>query len=157
MSKTQPIVLITFYCQSGETEQLALSAAVGAVQSRALIRLRRLPDMGMVSDTEALLRMRKEYVPPSEKDILGADALIIVAPPDFSDAAIQWKPYLELIRRLADARALENTVTACIGIESKYINSLGLITVTTTSSDPLAIGRAVTEAARARKLQQEQP
>src|SRR4051812_25993065 len=95
---SQPVVLIIFYCQSGETEQLALSAAVGAVQARALIRLRRLPDIGLTSDTQALLRMRKEYVPPTEKDILGADALIIVAPPNSTDSDLQWRPYLELIR-----------------------------------------------------------
>ena len=96
-SQSQPIVLVIFQCQTGETEALALKAAVGAVQSRALIRLRRLPDFGLVVDTEALLRMRKEYVPPTEKDILGADAIILVAAPGASDTP--WGPWLELIRR----------------------------------------------------------
>src|SRR5213078_1371136 len=100
ISQSQPIVLIIFHCQTGDIEELALRAAVGAVQARALIRLRRLPDMGMVSDTEALLRMRKEYVPPTEKDILGADALILVASAGSSDSDLQWKPCLELMRRL---------------------------------------------------------
>src|SRR5689334_651036 len=118
LSQSQPIVLIIFHCQTGDTEQLALSAAVGAVQSRALIRLRRLPDMGMVSDTDALLRMRKEYVPPTEKDVLGADAVILVAPPDFSESSLQWTPYLELIRRLPT----EKKVGAGIGISSIVLN-----------------------------------
>ena len=148
----QPIVLIIFHCQTGDTEQLALSAAVGAVQSRALIRLRRLPDMGIVSDTQALLRMRKEYVPPTEKDILGADALIVVAPPDFSDSSIQWKPYLELIRRLP----LDKKVAACIGMDINIFKDLGIFTLANTSIDALALGRAVADAARSRK-KQEQP
>ena len=147
----QPIVLIIFYCQSGDTEQLALGAAVGAVQSRALIRLRRLPDMGLVSDTEALLRMRKEYVPPTEKDILGADALIIVAPPNSSDSDFQWRPYLELIRRLP----LNNKVAASIGIDISSFNALGVITIGNPSTDAISLGRAVAEAARSRKPKQE--
>jgi multimeric flavodoxin WrbA len=153
---SQPIVLITFYCQSGETEQLALAAAVGAVQGRALIRLRRLPDMGMVSDSEALLRMRKEYVPPAEKDILGADALIVVAPPDYSDSSLQWKPFLELLRRLADGGSLANKCAATIGIDAKFFNDLGVLTVGSSLGEALAVGRAVADAARLQKQQQEQ-
>jgi hypothetical protein len=151
MSQPQPVVLIIFYCQSGDTEQLALSAAVGAVQSRALIRLRRLPDMGMVSDTEPLLRMRREYVPPTEKDILAADALIVVAPPDFSASSIQWKPYLELIRRLP----LDKKVAACIGMDFNIFKELGVYTLANTSTDALALGRAVAEAVRSRKKQEQ--
>ncbi len=147
----QPIVLIVFHCQTGDTEQLALSAAVGAVQSRALIRLRRLPDMGMVSDTEALLRMRKEYVPPTEKDILGADALLIIAPPNFSESDLQWKPYMELIRRLP----LGKKIAAGIGIHSGFFDDLDVITMPGTLTDPLALGRAVADAARSRKQPQE--
>jgi multimeric flavodoxin WrbA len=152
---SQPIVLITFYCQSGETEQLALAAAVGAVQGRALIRLRRLPDMGMVSDNEALLRMRKEYVPPAEKDILGADALIVVAPPDFSESSLQWKPYLDLLRRLADAGSLARKQAATLGVDIKFFNDLGVLTVGNSSGDALALGRAVADAVRVQKQQQE--
>jgi hypothetical protein len=148
---SQPIVLIIFHCQSGDTEQHALNAAVGAVQSRALIRLRRLPDMGLVPDTETLLRMRKEYVPPTEKDILAADALIIVAPPNSSDSDLQWRPYLELIRRLP----LNNKLAASIGIDINSFNELGITTVLNPSTDALSLGRAVADAARSRKQQQE--
>jgi multimeric flavodoxin WrbA len=152
---SQPIVLITFYCQSGETEQLALAAAVGAVQGRALIRLRRLPDMGMVSDNDTLLRMRKEYVPPAEKDILAADALIVVAPPDYSASSLQWKPYLELLRRLADAGSLARKHAATIGIDGQFFNDLGVLTVGNSSGDALALGRAVADAVRAKKQQEQ--
>jgi hypothetical protein len=151
----QPIVLIIFHCQTGDTEELALRAAVGAVQSRALIRLRRLPDMGMVSDTEALLRMRKEYVPPTEKDILGADALVIIAAPGFSESDLQWKPYLELLRRLSGSGALVNKVASGIGIDPIFFNELDIITVVNTSTDALTLGRAIADAARSRKQQQE--
>lgn len=153
---SQPIVLITFYCQSGETEKLALEAAVGAVQGRALIRLRRLPDMGMVADNEALLRMRKEYVPPTEKDILNADALIVVAPSDYSDSSLQWKPYLEMVRRLAGAGSLANKCAAMLGPDNRFFNDLGVLTVGNTSGDALGLGRAVAEAAWSQKQQQEQ-
>ena len=37
-------IVVTFYSLHGLTEKLALAAAVGAVQGRANIRLRRLPD-----------------------------------------------------------------------------------------------------------------
>jgi len=147
----QPIVLIIFYCQSGETEKLALSAAVGAVQARALIRLRRLPDMGLVSDTDDLLRMRKEYVPPAEKDILGADALIFVASPSCSADSLHWKADFDLIRRLP----LEDKVAACIGMDSSFLKDLGLKTIANTSGDALTLGRAVADAAGSLKSQKE--
>src|SRR5262245_19052503 len=73
-------VLVVFYSRTGETEKLALAAAVGAVQARASIRLRRLPDPTgepVSSANEALVRMRKEYVPPAESDTKWADAIII--------------------------------------------------------------------------------
>src|SRR5262245_48689833 len=72
-------VLVIFYSRSGATEKLALAAAVGAVQARASIRLRRLPDPdeSVSSSEEALVRMRKEYVPPAEPDVKWADAIII--------------------------------------------------------------------------------
>ena len=46
----QPIVLVTFSCESGDTEKQALNAAVGAVQARAMIRLRRIPDTDTAQD-----------------------------------------------------------------------------------------------------------
>ena len=83
---SQAKVLITFYSRGGSTEKLALAAAVGAVQARASIRLRRLPD-AMPAKTieespeckETLERMYKEYVAPAEADVLWANALILAA------------------------------------------------------------------------------
>jgi multimeric flavodoxin WrbA len=74
-------VLVIFDSCCGNTEKLALAAAVGAVQARASIRLRRLPDSGQESPecSEALARMRKEYVAPRKEDTAWADAVIVGA------------------------------------------------------------------------------
>ena len=69
-------VLVIFSSSSGRTEKLALAAAVGAVQARANIRLRRLPDDSAESGAD-LARMRREYVPPTQADTLWADAIIV--------------------------------------------------------------------------------
>jgi hypothetical protein len=77
---TQPInVLVIFDSRCGKTEKLALAAAVGAVQARANIRLRRLTDSAEDSAEckETLARMRKEYVPPTSADAAWADAVVI--------------------------------------------------------------------------------
>ena len=72
--------VLVIFCSSGEiTEQLALAAAVGAVQSRASIRIRRLPadEEEPASGKEPLTRMQREYVPPTRADAIWADAVII--------------------------------------------------------------------------------
>ena len=69
-------VLVIFSSCDGATERLALAAAVGAVQARANIRLRRLPDQSS-GNGEDLIRMRREYVPPTAPDAVWADAIII--------------------------------------------------------------------------------
>ena len=78
--KVSPVnVLVIFYCCTGETESLALAAAVGAVQARANIRMRRLTDAGedIPECRDTLARMRREYVPPTAADMIWADAVII--------------------------------------------------------------------------------
>src|SRR5438552_11491188 len=72
-------VLVIFYSCCGKTEKLALAAAVGAVQARANIRLRRLTDSGeqIAECKEALTRMRREYVPPTQADTMLADSVIV--------------------------------------------------------------------------------
>ena len=69
-------VLVVFYSRCGETEKLALAAAVRAVQARANIRLRRLPDVTESGDCkEETARMKKEYVAPAEADIEWAESI----------------------------------------------------------------------------------
>ena len=79
MSVSPVNVLVVFYSCCGDTEKLALAAAVGAVQARGSIRMRRLTDRGddVTECREALSRMRREYVPPTAMDVLWADAVIV--------------------------------------------------------------------------------
>ncbi len=69
-------VLVIFSSCTGETEKLALAAAVGAVQVRANIRIRRWPDQSS-ENGEDIIRMRREYVPPTAADTVWADAVVI--------------------------------------------------------------------------------
>src|SRR6187431_900203 len=73
----QTIVVVTFYSRGGTTERLATAAAVGAVQMRAGIRMRRVPDVNPAAalaqfpeHREELRRMHKEYVVPREADLV---------------------------------------------------------------------------------------
>jgi len=50
----QTIVVVTFYSRGGTTERLATAAAVGAVQMRAGIRMRRVPDADPAAALAAL-------------------------------------------------------------------------------------------------------
>jgi hypothetical protein len=114
-------VVVTFYSRGGETEKLAHAAAVGAVQGRALIRLRRVEDVdpGSVFDRlpesrDSLRRMHKEYIAPREADVLAADALIIASPADIHASAPEWLPYLDLLTRLQAEGKLAGKVVAAI-------------------------------------------
>ncbi len=101
-------ILVVFYSRGGSTETLALAAAVGAVQKRANIRLRRLPDAEAgatpgASSAEAgedLHRMRKEYVAPKEADILWAHEIISVLPPWLGESSPECAEYFALLRNL---------------------------------------------------------
>ena len=146
-----------FYCRSGDTEKLALSAAVGAVQARALIRLRRLPEIDTATAGETLTRMRKEYVAPTEADILGADAFILAAPPGFTSSSPELAGFLELIARLKTEGKLQEKVAAGIANMSSVIFASGCITASDTSDDPIALGRKVADTVRALKKQKETP
>jgi NAD(P)H dehydrogenase (quinone) len=77
-------VVVVFHSRTGTTERLALTAAVGAVQGRANIRLRRLPDPAdetLIESTpgwkENRARMDREYVAPRDADAEWADAILI--------------------------------------------------------------------------------
>jgi len=94
-------VLVVFYSRCGTTEKLALAAAVGAVQARADIRLRRLTDGTEVAQCrDEIARMRKEYVAPAEGDVLWADAIIFLLPPELDASSAECAVYLDLLRRL---------------------------------------------------------
>jgi hypothetical protein len=84
MASTSEIhILVIFSCDTGAVEQLALAAAVGAVQARAGIRLRRIvnPGEAVFAGTE---RLDQDYVAPRESDTAWADGFVLAVPPHFS-------------------------------------------------------------------------
>ncbi len=160
-------VLVTFYSRAGATEALAHAAAVGAVQARALIRLRRVADLDpeatlarYPASAESLRRMSREYVVPKEADVLAADALIVGSPADVDAASAEWSPYFELLSRLGADGKLAGKVAAVIpnGAASDLFSAAlvraGLTVVpppagTRDVDGAIALGRAVVSAARA--------
>lgn len=166
----QTIVVVTFYSRGGTTERLATAAAVGAVQMRGGIRMRRLPDADPDATLEQfpqhrgeLRRMRKEYVAPREADVLAADVLIVASPPDLSPSSPEWAAYFELLGRLGSEGKLRGKVAAAVDhgpasqAFSSAVQQLGLTAVAPPSaagdSDAvaraLALGRAAVAAAQA--------
>ena len=112
-------VVVAFYSRCGTTETRALTAAVGSVNARALIRMRRMPDTqdaaAGVSDCAAeTARMRKEYVPPTEVDLAGADALIVAVPPGIGATAPEWAPLTQMLSALASQNKLRGKVAAVV-------------------------------------------
>jgi NAD(P)H dehydrogenase (quinone) len=106
-------VLVVFYSHCGGTEKLALAAAVGAVQARANIRLRRLPDVAESTECkEETARMRREYVTPAEADLLWADAIIFLLPPDLDPSTGECAAYFDLLRRLNVEGKLDGKIGA---------------------------------------------
>jgi hypothetical protein len=155
-------VLITFYCRTGDTELLALAAAVGAVQARANIRLRRLPDsIPVTPDSDnALTRMCKEYVLPTEADVLRADAIIFAAPAGFTPAAPEWSEYLGLLSRLGADGKLSGKIAVALGEDAKTATLLSTtiaqagFTLPSISGDATAQGRQIANHARILKQAQ---
>jgi hypothetical protein len=99
-------VVVIFHSISGSTEKLALAAAVGAVQARANIRLRRLSDSG--EESAECVRMRKEYVPPKDADLLWADAVIIAVNGKICGVTLDASGATAYGRKIAaDTRALK--------------------------------------------------
>jgi len=113
----QPSVLVAFTSQCGATETLAHAAAVGVVNSRALPRLRRLSeaDPAATQKCEAtVLRMRKEYVPPSQTDIAGTPALIIVPSAGMTPSSETWRWFVAMLDRIASGQNVAGKLGAVI-------------------------------------------
>lgn len=114
-------VVVTFYSRGGSTESLAHATAVGAVQGRALIRLRRVPDADeagalqrFADCRDALRRMHKEYVGPREADVAAADVLVVASPADVFPTAAEWQPFLTLLEHLHAGGKLAGKVAAVV-------------------------------------------
>jgi multimeric flavodoxin WrbA len=162
----QIIVVVTFYSRGGTTERLATAAAVGAVQARAGIRLRRLADPDPAATiarfpahAEALRRMQKEYVPPREVDLAAADVLVLASPADVGPASPEWAPYVEMLRRLQTEGKLQRKVGAVVdtgasALLAGLLQEVGLVPITgpesitgDTVARAIALGRAAVAAA----------
>ena len=165
----QTIVVVTFYSRGGTTERLATVAAVGAVQMRAGIRMRRVPDPDPAAalaqfpgHREQLRRMHKEYVAPREADVVAADVLVVASPADVPPTSPEWQAYVDLLTRLHAEGKLRRKVAAVVdngpsaAAFSTELERLGLSVVTApTERDELAramaLGRAAVTAAQAMK------
>jgi len=100
-----PGVVVIFDCVNGRTERLAGIAAVGAVQARARIRLRRIGDSaGQAADGSELARMRRGYIPPSRTDIAWADAVVVAGPPEPNG---DWSDLFAILEAAAAAGELD--------------------------------------------------
>jgi hypothetical protein len=150
----QPAVVVAFSSRCGTTEQLAHAAAVGAVNARALPRLRRLAQDGHpvpLECADTLRRMQKEYVPPTEADIAGAPALVIVPSAGMTPASEAWQPFIALLDRLASTGTLAGKVAAVIdagdhqtvGSFASALAARGFALIAADGGDARAHGRAV--------------
>ena len=150
----QPGIVVAFTSRCGATETIAHAAAVGTVNARALPRLRRLPDDGRPADGECagtLGRMRKEYVPPTEADITGSPALIIVPTAGMTPASEVWQPFIALLDRVAAAGSLAGKVAAVVDAGdgetvasfSAALASRGFTVIAADGRDARGHGRAV--------------
>ena len=148
-------VLVIFYSRYGETEKLALAAGVGAIQMRANIRLRRLPDLTDAETigrdarwSENLARMTKDYIAPREIDVAWAEVLILAAPRDRS---------AEMEQYLASAGdSLKGKLAAVLGTFGAAAERAGLIIVPRGSEienndQALNYGRQAAEGGRSKK------
>lgn len=113
----------------GSAEPLALAAAVGAVQGRANIRLRRLLETDGETD--------QEYVAPRDADAEWADAILI----GMDAVPVEFEGYL---KKLEGKIGASFTTEAALGAASLFtvMERAGLIPV------PAVSGNDATEAAR---------
>jgi hypothetical protein len=145
MAQTEEIhILIIFACQTGEVEQLALAAAVGAVQARANIRLRRMADPAAAA-SPITARMNQDYVAPRAADTAWAHGLVVAI-----DA--YWLPQLQALGGLAGKPAVSLTQgSAKEGLQELDFLSDNRGANVRNRDEARMLGRKVVETVRARK------
>jgi NAD(P)H dehydrogenase (quinone) len=106
-------VVVIFYSRYGKTEALALAAAVGAIQARGNVRIRKVPEIAGRESIEGdpkwkdnLDRMNQEYIAPREIDVDWADVLVLASP---SEAPDEMNRYLGALKDLAGRIAVPFT------------------------------------------------
>jgi NAD(P)H dehydrogenase (quinone) len=97
-------VLVVFYSRYGKAEKLALAAGLGAIQTKANIRLRRVADAAAPETIDAdpawkqnLTRMNLDYVAPRPADPTWADVIILATPGESSAEVEQYLGSLQQI------------------------------------------------------------
>lgn len=140
-------ILVIFSCDTGAVEPLALAGAVGAVQARALIRLRRIvnPGEAVFGETE---RLGREYVAPRETDAAWADGFVLAAPGPF------FSHFLNTVHSLGGLAGKPVVfLSGDQGAESlKSANVLSDVEVVTVDRDGAVVaGRRIAETSRARR------
>jgi len=159
-------VLVVFYSRYGDTEKLALAAGVGAIQTKANIRLRRLADLADASTigadvrwTETLARMNMDYVVPRPADPEWADLVVLAAP---SDAPREVEEYCRSLTSMAGKMAAPLVPaggTDCYRRICAAASAAGFVLAPANPTDgqdvdgARAYGRRASDAARARKDQ----
>src|SRR5690606_32909276 len=83
------------------------------------IRLRRLPDDGGPAPddpgcADTLARLRREYVAPTEKDVVGNAALILVPSPGATPDSREWAEVCSMLLRLGAEGRLASKVGAVV-------------------------------------------
>jgi multimeric flavodoxin WrbA len=168
-------VVVTFSSRTGSTEKLALAAALGAVQAKAKIRLRWLPEevddyaVGTVPGwRENRDRMAREYIAPREIDLLWADVLILAIPARDGLSSPELKTYLAALEALRSNGKLDGKVATAFSAPD-FVSLCSAFTglhLTLVPPDPTSTGspmgnpvdaarlhgRKVVEAARNRPL-----
>jgi NAD(P)H dehydrogenase (quinone) len=149
-------VVVAFYSRCGTTEARALAAAVGSVNARALIRMRRMPDATSPASEDGecaaeAARMRKEYVPPTEADIAGADALVVAVPTGLGAASAEWAPLHQALSALSARGALTGKVAAVVSggddaANAAFATALNGLGFTMVEAPPPADGPAGSQA-----------
>ena len=165
----QTIAVVTFYSRGGTTERLATAAAVGAVQMRAGIRMRRVSDPDPAAalarfpeHREELRRMHKEYVAPREADLVDADVLVVASTADVTPASPEWQACGDLLMRLHSEGQLRHKVAAVVDngpsarAFSTMLEQLGMPIVSASAGDDelgraMALGRAAVSRAQEMK------
>jgi NAD(P)H dehydrogenase (quinone) len=159
-------VLVVFYSRYGRAERLALAVGLGAVQARANIRLRRVPDLSEPTDDGWRAnreRMTMDYVNPRAEDVVWADVIAVATP---ADSCAELEAFLHQLCVATAERTLTRKIAAPITSDNApsvlgplYATAAhaGFIVVPSGGAEPdplaraRAHGRRVAELARAIK------
>jgi len=99
--------------------------------------------------------MQKEYVAPTEADVIGADAIVLVPPAGFDPSSAEWASYFGVLTKLKSEGRLAGKIGAIVDAGSdrtlrsfsQALHQLGL-TLPPADSGPRAAAASAAERAR---------